>query len=80
MYIRPAKACRCHSGVGAGDPDALETYKAIGSIGYLRNTGLAPLEKNKAIKHSKVIHHRPASEPPLKWRFAGGSMMACFQW
>ena len=25
-------------------------------------------------------HHRPASETPLKWRFASGPMMARFNW
>ena len=29
-------------------------------------------------QQSMVGHHRPASETPLKWRFAGGSMVARF--
>ena len=27
-----------------------------------------------------VGHYRHASETPLQWRFAGGSMMATFKW
>ena len=29
-----------------------------------------------AIVTNEVCHHRPTSEMPLKWRFAGGTMMA----
>ena len=29
-------------------------------------------------QHSMLGHYRPASETPLKWRFAGGPMMASF--
>ena len=29
----------------------------------------------KSSKHLKAGLHRPASETPLKWRFAGGPMM-----
>ena len=28
------------------------------------------------IHHSMLGHHRPASETPFKWRFAGGPLMA----
>ena len=38
-------------------------------------TGPDPLENNKA-KLSMLGHHRPANETPLKWRFAGVTMMA----
>ena len=30
--------------------------------------------------HSIVGHNRYASETPLKWRFAGGPMLARFSW
>ena len=26
-------------------------------------------------QHVKAVHHRPASETPLKWRFAGGPIV-----
>ena len=28
----------------------------------------------------KSHHHRPASETPLKWRFAARAMMACLEY
>ena len=31
-------------------------------------------------KHSMLGQHRPASETPFKWRFAGVPMMAHFEW
>ena len=52
----------------AGPP--LENKK---NIGFLSNTGPDPLKITKLpIQHSISDHHRPASETPFKWRFAGG--------
>ena len=42
-------------------------WKNHKNIGFLSNTGPEPL--------LMLGHHRPASETPLKWRFAGGPMM-----
>ena len=59
-----------------GGPDPpLENHKAIG---FLINTGVDPMENQLPWQHSMLGHHRPTSETPLKWRFAGGSMMARF--
>ena len=53
---------------GSGLP--LENYK---NIGFLSNIGPDPLKITKLpIQHSMLGHHRPASETPFKWRFAGG--------
>ena len=52
----------------------------IQKIGFLSNTDPNPLKNHKATKkasqHSMLGHHRPATETPFKWRFAGGPMMA----
>ena len=49
------------------------------NIGFLSKTGLDPLKITKPpIQHSMLGHHRPTSETPFKWRFAGGPMMARF--
>ena len=54
-------------GVGVWTP----FVKSQKNIGFLSNTGLNPLENHKATKLAfNVGHHRPASETPLKWRFA----------
>ena len=62
-----------------GSGPSPENYKAIG---FVSNTGLDPLENQKATKlpsqHSILGHHWPASETPLKWRFAAGRMLARF--
>ena len=43
------------------------------NIGFLSKTGLDPLKLTKLpSQYSMLGHHRPASETPLKWRFAGG--------
>ena len=69
--------CGSRGGVGGtGDPDPppLENYK---NIGFLSKTGQDPLKITKLpIHHSMLGHHRPASETPFKWRFAGGPLMA----
>ena len=55
-------------------PPPLENHK---NIGFLGNAGPDLLKITKLlIQHSLLGHHRTASETPLKWRFAGGSMMA----
>ena len=51
----------------------------IDSIEFFSNTGPDPLKITKLpSQHSMLGHHRPASETPFKWRFAGGPMMALF--
>ena len=56
---------------GRGSGPHLENHKAIG---FLRSTGPDSLEYH----NSMLDHHRPASETPFKWRFAGGPMMVRF--
>ena len=57
---------------GSGPP--LENYKYTV---FLSNTGPDPLKITKLpIQHSMLGHHRPASETPFKWRFAGGPLMS----
>ena len=47
------------------------------NMGFLSNSGPDPLKKHKQpSQHSTLGNHRPASETPFKWRFAGGPMMA----
>ena len=59
---------------GQGVRTPLENYK---NIGFLSNTGPDPLKITKLPKqHSMLGHHRPASETPFKWHFAGGPLMA----
>ena len=61
--------------MGTGGPySPLKNHK---NIGFLSNTGPDPLKITKLLsQHSMLGHHRPASETPFKWRFAGGSLMA----
>ena len=57
-------------GRGQGVLTPLENYK---NIGFLSNTGPDPLKITKLpIQHSMLGHHRPTSEMPFKWSFAGG--------
>ena len=59
---------------GSGPPPPPENYK---NIEFLSTTGPDPLKITKLpIQHSMLGHHRPASETPFKWRFAGGPLMA----
>ena len=53
-----------------------------GGFRFRSNTGPDPLENHNATKSAfKMLgHYRPASETPLKWRFGGVPMMACFKW
>ena len=60
-------------GGGAGVRTPLEYYQ---NIGFQSNTGPDPLKITKlTIQHSMLGHHRPASETPFKWRFAGGPLV-----
>ena len=67
-------------------PPPLENYKnppgkITKNIGFLSNTGPDPLRITKLpIQHLMVGHHRPVSETPLKWRLAGGPLMARLKW
>ena len=59
---------------GSGAP--LKNYKNI-SVLHVSNTGLDPLKITKLpSQHAMLGHYRLASETPLKWRFAGGPMVA----
>ena len=55
--------------------DPLKTHK---NIGFLSNTGPDPLKNHKATQPAFNVggHHRPSSETPFKWCFAGGPVMA----
>ena len=77
--LSEASACSSMCRSRGGDrgsrhpPPPLENYK---NIGFLSNTGAAPLKIIKLpIQHSLLGHHRPASETPFKWRFPGGLLM-----
>ena len=74
-YSVPQITCADPEGeTGGPDPP----WKIIKNIGFLSNSGPDSLKITKLpIQHSMLCHHRPASETPFKWRFAGGSMMAC---
>ena len=62
-------------GGGAGVRTPLENHK---NIGFFSNTDPDPLKITKQpSQHSMLGHHRYASKRPLKWRFAGGPIMAC---
>ena len=62
-------------GSRGGPPPPLENYK---NIVFLSNTGRDPLKNPKLLpsQHSMLGYHRPASETPFKWCFAGGPLMA----
>ena len=68
----------CGSRGGGRGSGPLEKYK---NIGFLSNTGPDSLKITKLpIQHSMLGPHRPASETPFKWRFAGGPLEACLKW
>ena len=48
------------------------------NIGFLSHFGLDPLKKITKLssQYSMLGHHQRASEPPFKWRFADGLMLA----
>ena len=64
--------------MGAGGPDSpppLKNHKK----GFFSNTGPSLIKNHKATKPAfSVGPSSPPSEPPFKWRFAGGPMMARF--
>ena len=71
---RGKTSCADPDGGGTGSGPPLENYK---NIGFLSNTGPDPLKITKlSSQHSMFGHHRPASETPFKWHFAGGQLMA----
>ena len=52
-------------------------WKITKNIGFLSNTGSDRFKITKLpSQHSMLSHHRPASETPFKWRFAGEPLMA----
>ena len=62
-------------GRGSG-PRPLKNHK---NIEFPSRTCPDRLKIHNAIKPASMFgHHRPASERPYKWRFAGGPMMAHF--
>ena len=70
--------CADPEGGGTGGPDPPVNYK---NIGFLSNTGPDRIKITKLpVQHSMLVHHRPASETPFKWRFAGGPLMARLKW
>ena len=65
------RACADPEGEGAGVRTSLR-LKNHKIKGFLSNTGEDPLKNHKATKPAFNVG------PPLKWRFPGGPMMACF--
>ena len=60
---------------GTGGPDPPPENSQ--NIRFLCNKGPDPLEITKLPSHHLMLgFHRPASETPFKWRFAGGKLMA----
>ena len=82
------ETCLCHtilimrvSRGGGGGGWGARTPKNHKSIGFPSGTGPDPPKIAKLPnQHSMLGHHRPASETPFKWRFAGRPMMARFKW
>ena len=67
--------CGSREGTGGLDPAPLKSQK----YRVLSNTGPAPLKNHKATKPEfNVGPSSVRQRAPFKWRFAGGSMMACF--
>ena len=61
---------------GVGDRGSGPPLKYHKNIGFLSNTGPDPLENHKTTKPAFNVW--PSSA--LKWRFAGGPMMARLYW
>ena len=62
----------CGSRGGGGGQGKLQK-----NIGFPSNTGTDPLKTAKLPSQPSMLgHHRSACETPLKWRFAGGPLMA----
>ena len=55
-------------------PQPLKITKLLGDLTIMVRIPRKPSQ------YSMLGHHRPASETPFKWRFAGGSIMARFYW
>ena len=64
--------CNCEP-VPCADPErGSEPPENHKNIGCPSKTGPDPLEITKLpSQHSMLCHHRPASETPFKWHFAG---------
>ena len=70
-----------HVRIQWGGQGVQTTQKNHKNVGFLSNTGPDPLKSTRLpSQHSMLDHHRPASETPFKWCFAGGPMMARFYW
>ena len=67
--------CVCGGGGVDRGPEPPEKSQ---NIGFPSNTGLDPLKNHKATKPTFNVGPSSAAESPLKWRFAGGPMMARF--
>ena len=78
MYIskvRTAEQVHLHMrgsrrGDGGPDPPSEKSQKCRVSKQYWSGS------PENISQHSKLGHHRPASETPFKWRFVGGPKMA----
>ena len=65
------------SGGGGGRTDSLPP-PPLESAHELSPKSESPCKPTKLTsQHSVLGHHRPASETPFEWRFAGGPLMAC---
>ena len=72
-------ACADPDGERAYGPDPPPPWKITIMQGFLHVAILVriPCKTTKLpSQHSMLGHHRPSSETPFKWRFAGGPMMA----
>ena len=62
---------------GGGQEVRTPTLKNQKNIEFPFNTGGDPPKNYKATKSAfNIGHHRPTSETPFKWRFAGGQIIA----
>ena len=62
------------SGSPPPPPEKSQNHKILM---FLSNTGPDPIKITKLpSQHSMLGHYRPASETPIKWRFADGPIMA----
>ena len=78
MYGR-RKACADPEGGGTGGPDPPTPLKNHKNIGFLSNTGQDSLKNHKATEPAFNVGPSSARQRnAIKWRFAGGLMMARF--
>ena len=71
LHWAPMLSISLHVRIQRGDRGKLQ------NIGSLSNTGPDLLKYTQLpSQHSMLGHHRPASETPFKWRFAGLPLMA----